>query len=227
VFIQMNPTLKDWLQAGAWVATAVGLIFTALKFRSEVKERETQRVKEQEARKRQRQKEIEQRDNELKQRANEQKQRKDDLRWRQAQAGKSLNDEMQTDPKAWPAMQMLDSSERRYILPSVERVSISKQDVRAALDVNTTAGDEKSVYIRDCFDSLFYFMAMMEHYISSTLILYEDVAFPMEYYVPLLANFRREVAAYLDKYKLTRTVEFLKRFPAWTGATDVARREIA
>jgi len=82
------------------------------------------------------------------------------------------------------------------------------------------AKDEKSTYIRDCFDTLLYFMAMFDHYISSTLVLSEDVAYPMEYYVPLMAKFRTEVTAYLERYNLWRTKEFLARYPAWTSTSE-------
>ena len=58
-------------------------------------------------------------------------------------------------------------------------------------------------------------MAMLEHYISSTLIREDDVAYPMEYYVPLLTDFKPQVADYLKCYGLWRTRKFLERYEAW------------
>jgi hypothetical protein len=142
-------------------------------------------------------------------------QRAADLRWRQAEAGKSLNDEMLTDPKAWAAMQMLDYSGRTFDLPSGEQVPITHNDVADALGPKTENLTEKQVFIRDSFDSLFYYMAMLEHYIASTLIRSEDVAYPLDYYVPLLAQFKAQVSSYLSRYKLTRTGVFLSRYDAW------------
>jgi hypothetical protein len=65
---------------------------------------------------------------------------------------------------------------------------ISRADIESALDPNTGPSDKKLQYIQECFDSLFYYMATLEHYIASTLILPADVAFPLDYYVPLLAS---------------------------------------
>jgi hypothetical protein len=45
-------------------------------------------------------------------------QRDRDLRWKQADAGKQLNDEMLTDVEACAAMDMLDYSGREFELPS-------------------------------------------------------------------------------------------------------------
>jgi hypothetical protein len=142
-------------------------------------------------------------------------QRERDLRWRKAQAGKSLNDEMQEDEYAWAAMQMLDSEHREFKLPSGETATITKAAIATALDPAICSNDEKDTYSRYCFDTLFYFLAMMEHYISSTLILEEDVAYPIEYYVPLIATFRPQIAAYLERYGLWRTRLFLERYKAW------------
>jgi hypothetical protein len=180
----MDPALKDWLQAGAWVATAFGVVVTVVKFWSEVKQGRLQRDRE--------------------------------LRWRQAQAGKALNDEMQTDEYAWAALQMLDS-ERRTFKTSTGTVEVIASDITAALDADAGRGDEKGTFIRDSFDALFYFMAMLEHYISSGLIRPEDVAYPMEYYVPLLAMHEREVSEYLRRYDLWRARTFLERYEAWRG----------
>ena len=184
----MEQGLKDWLQAGAWIATAVGLVVTVVKFWSEFREGRLQRQR--------------------------------DLRWRQAEAGKNLNDEMQTDHRAWAALQMLDSARRKFKLPNEETMTITQGDISKALDSANVSTDEKSIYIRDCFDCLFYFMAMLEHYISNTLILQDDVAYPIEYYVPLIAKFKPQIAAYLKKYKLGRTSIFLNRYQAWRDAKD-------
>jgi len=179
----MDPILKDWLQAGAWLATAIGVIITIVKFWSEVKAGRLQREQ--------------------------------DLRWRQAQAGKALNDEMQTDEFAWAALQMLDSDRRTFKTPAGIEVAVVHDDIAPALDVSRGLDDDKSTFIRDSFDTLFYFMAMLEHYISSGLIRHDDVAYPMEYYVPLLARHRLEVSCYLERYGLWRTRGFLERYDAW------------
>ena len=48
------------------------------------------------------------------------------------------------------------------------------------------------MFIQDCFDALFYFLAMFEHYIARSLIVSGDVAYPIEYYVPRMGQMRGE-----------------------------------
>ncbi|MBI4516624.1 MAG: hypothetical protein HY699_12505 [Deltaproteobacteria bacterium] len=147
-------------------------------------------------------------------------QRQAELRWKQAEAGKALNDEMQTDERAWPAMQMLDSDQRTFNVGEDVRLTVTQADIRAALDPGTesTAVVE---FIRDCFDTWFYFLAMLDHYIDTGLIRPEDVAYPTEYYVPLLARHRLQVDKYLAHYGLSKVQGYLRRHPEW-GQTDGA-----
>ena len=120
-------------------------------------------------------------------------------------------------------MQMLDSSMRDYSISGSSTTPIDKEDVRRALDPKQFVQTEKDDFIRDCFDTLFYFMAMMNHYTNTTLIREEDVAYPLEYYVPLLAEFHEEVSAYLLKYDLWRTQEYLERYDPWRGKKTARR----
>ena len=194
----MDPNMKDWLQAVAWGATAGGVIVAIWKLRSDVRASRLQRDR--------------------------------DLRWRQAEAGKKLNDEMMADTQSWSAMQMLDFSGRTFLLPSqtdpnkTVSFAITHDDLTTVLNSSANITAQKDVFIRDCFDKLFYYLATLDHYISSTLILYKDVAFPIEYYVPLLANFKPAVGSYLDKYKLVRAQAFLSRFPAWKDVKTGVRK---
>jgi hypothetical protein len=186
----MDAEIKEWLQDGAWFAAFAGLIVAIVKLWIELKAGRIQREGE--------------------------------LRWRQAEAGKGLNDEMQTDERAWPAMQMLDSNSRSYEIREGEWVTITSEDVARALMQRTEEEGEdekkKAIFIRDCFDTLFYFFAMFDHYISNSLILPDDVAYPVEYYVPRLAQIGPQVAAYLQEYGLQRAQDFLMRYPAWSSA---------
>lgn len=191
------PVLQEntakWLQATAWLAAAVGAILTALKFWTELRASREQRER--------------------------------DLEWRQAEAGKSLNDEMQTDEKAWSALQMLDSDERIYAISNSKELTIKTSDVPKALlelDVENPLEREKFTYIRDCFDNLFYYFAIIDHYIESTLIRETDISYPLEYYVPRLASFAPQVAAYLKRYNLHRAEHFLNRYAAWRDAGNRA-----
>ena len=180
---------KNWLQAVAWFAAALAAMVGLVKFWTELRASRQQRDR--------------------------------DLRWRQAEVGKKLNDEMQTDEHAWPAMQMLDNPGRMFTLPSGVRVAIGHEDVRRALlcqPAGDAVDDEKFAYIRDCFDAFFYYLAILDHYIKRTLVLEEDVAYPTEYYVPLLAKMHGEALCYLQRYRLNRALSFLNRYSDWRDA---------
>jgi hypothetical protein len=46
----------------------------------------------------------------------------------------------------------------------------------------------------------------------------EDVAYPIEYYIPLLADLKSEVSAYLSKNGLWRAEKYLDKSAAWRDA---------
>ena len=79
------------------------------------------------------------------------------------------------------------------------------------------------MYVRRCFDSLFYFMSLLQHHIKNTLILPEDVEFPLNYYIPLLAQLRPVVDRYLEAFDAGQAQAFLERYPAWTAAAEAGR----
>jgi len=151
-------------------------------------------------------------------------QRAQDLRWKQAEAGKRLNDEMMDDKEASVVLEMLDCDGREFEVPGCGRVPVTYEDLRTSLTPTEMVPDSKVLYIRDCFDSLFYYLATLEHYIQATLILREDVAFPVDYYVPLLAELRPEVDVYLRHFDLRRAEAFLHRYSQW-GSSPMAGRQ--
>jgi hypothetical protein len=176
----------DWLQASAWVATAIAAGVTALKFWSELRLGREQRER--------------------------------DLRWKQAEAAKTLNDEMLDDAESKLALEMLDYTGRSFQFPSGRSSVVTHEDLRQAFDPANPATVDKLADIRYCFDGLYYYFATLQHHIKSTLILPEDVAFPLDYYVPLIAEYRPELEAYLTRYRLHQAKAFLERYDSWKTA---------
>jgi hypothetical protein len=144
-------------------------------------------------------------------------QRERDLRWRQADAGKKLNDEMLDDREAYAALQMIDSGSRQFELPSKHTVVVTTEDWLQALDPKAIREDEKSVFIRDCFDSAFYYMATLEHYVQSGLVRVDDVAYPLRYYIPLMKKHRQAIDAYLETFGLLEARRLLEREHLFNG----------
>ena len=182
-----------WLQSLAWLAGTLGAVVALFKFLAELRESRRQRER--------------------------------DLRWRQAEAGKRLNDEMQADPSAAAAMFMLDYETRSFEMRPGVRVAVTRADISAALRSGAREDGEnleRYTYIRDCFDTLFYFFAAFEHHIENTLVRSDDVAFPLEYYVPLLCALKDDVQYYLQQYSLMRAERFLSRYSVWRSAVAPA-----
>lgn len=142
-------------------------------------------------------------------------QREKEHRWRQAAAGRDLVDEMLDDEAASDALAMLDSDERQYELDNGHSAKITAKQVLAALKLPPTSTDASSVYVRECFDSLFYYFARFEHFISTELTRFEDVREPAEYYVEYLAEDKDRYIRYLEVARFRKVPAFLARFPPW------------
>ncbi|MDT5121079.1 MAG: hypothetical protein QOC96_561 [Acidobacteriota bacterium] len=182
----IDPNWKDWIQTLSWVGAVIGLILALLKYVSEQKQNREQRVRELE------QSQIE-------------------LRWKQAEAAKKLLDEMLSDSDASAAMKMLDWNDVEFEVKPGLHLKIGEQDYVKALRVSDFNFGDKEQYIRDCFDSLFYYMAMIEHYIYSDLVRLEDVAFPLDYFLRIINRNRVVFDTFLEYYKLNRATRFMKR----------------
>lgn len=149
-------------------------------------------------------------------------QRARDLRWKQAEAAKSLNGEMMNDAMSTDARFMLDFPGKPIEIPATKsKIPIQKADIRLALSIEHEPTEEVHPYIQRCFDNLFYYLSTMEHYIATTLILPDDVKFPLDYYLPLLDEYQPEVSRYLARYRLHRAAAFLERCRSWS--TKISR----
>ena len=178
--------IKDWTQIAAWTATAIGIIVAIIKYVSEQKQNRQQRELQLE-------------------------QRKVELRWKQAEAAKKLVDEMLTDELALAAIKMLDWNDLEYEIKPGLRDTINKSDYLSALRTKDLDFSNKEAYIRHCFDSLFGYMAMMEHYIKSELVLVDDIAYPLGYYLKIMDRNREVFINFLSYYELDRTLNLYAR----------------
>ncbi|HEX8749113.1 MAG TPA: hypothetical protein VF717_18195 [Pyrinomonadaceae bacterium] len=182
----IDPAWRDWIQTLSWIGTVIGIAVATLKYISEQHQNREQQERELE-------------------------QSKLELRWKQAEAAKKLLDEMLTDPDAGNAMRMLDWADTEFEVKPGLRLLIGEEDYVKALRISDFDFDDKELYIRDSFDSLFYYMAMIEHYIQSDLVRLEDVLFPLDYYVRIMNNNRPVFDTFLNYYGLTRAKQFMQR----------------
>jgi len=149
-------------------------------------------------------------------------QREKDLRWKQAAAGRDLVDEMLDDEGASVALDMLDSDEREYELDDGASATITAEQVLAALKLPPKSDADDCVYVRECFDALFYYFARFEHFLKTGLVTFEDVREPAEYYVEYLAEDKPLYLKYVEVARFRSVPEFLDRFPSWRDAAPVS-----
>jgi len=150
-------------------------------------------------------------------------QRTDELRWRKAEAAKALNDQMLDDPPTHAALIMLDWDGREFEVAPQQKAHITRKEMLTALrTTNTSNFSTKEMFIRDSFDNLFYYMGVIEHYIGRSLVEFEDVQHPIDYYVGKLAENRDVFEGYLGRYGFVKGSAFLERFPAWRGSRRTA-----
>lgn len=147
------------------------------------------------------------------------RQRERELRWKQAEWGKRLIDDIFHDTFSNSATLMLDSWHRPYSVPGAGDIKIAwQEDVLPALKVESfNAEDLKSDFVRDCFDMLFYFLDRFEHLIQAGLTTFEDLRMPIEYYVDMMAEDKTVFVAYIRFCKYKNIWQFLDRFPEWAN----------
>lgn len=143
------------------------------------------------------------------------KQRSDELRWKQSTLAREALNELWDEPLCVDTMRMLDWNERIFTING-NRKLIKARDVRDALRLNSPSHDEEiHAYVRDCFDSFFGTMQIIEHYISINLIHFEDVTYPFGYYAAKLKQEPEVFEKFLTEYQYTKAIAFLKRFENW------------
>jgi hypothetical protein len=147
-------------------------------------------------------------------------QRERDHRWKQAEAGKELNDEMMDDPEASAALDMIDGTRKRFEITPGQTQPITENEYLGILAAGDSESSDKAEYVLRCFDALFYYFNALDHRIKSDLVREEDVAFPLSYYVPIMCANRPTFLKYLKHHNLVGATGYLNRFSEWREAAD-------
>ncbi|ESS71329.1 hypothetical protein MGMO_107c00050 [Methyloglobulus morosus KoM1] len=161
------------------------------------------------------------------------KQLSNDSKWKKTETAKSLIKEMMDDSRARNARRMIDWTYGRLFdinqndNGKTEPFPISRQEIYEALDKlgveSSDPLDSKTIFVRDCFDRFFYFMGVFEHYIFRKLVDFEDVRYPMEYYVKYLKSSNpnqqdydeshfKYFEKYITRYNYKYAQDFINRF---------------
>jgi hypothetical protein len=71
------------------------------------------------------------------------------------------------------------------------------------------------LYVRWCFDALFYYLERLEQSVKIKLVRIEDLATPTSYYIALMANDKKLFRDYAELIRFHRAIAFMNRFPEW------------
>ncbi len=180
----------DWIGITGNIASLMGVIVALLALRSEIR-------------------------NASRERADEYVQRKQDLKWRQAEMAKSIVDEMLTDSDVDTILSAIDYPESKVKMDGGPERIITKEEIQKALsktpDLEYTETDKT---ICRLFDSFFWYLGALEHYVATELVQFDDIKFPADYYLTVLGQdqvTKNAVLKYLQQYRLQRTLAFIKR----------------
>lgn len=179
----MDTFTKDLLQAAAWGVAIVGGLIAAFKAIHETRESRHQRLRE--------------------------------LRWRKAELARDIISSLFANVQLHNAFVMVDWSGRDFEIAPGRRETIYWEDLPGALRhwVEPVEFNDKEIYIRDCFDELFDGLNLLEHYLRTDLLEFEDVEFPMAYYIGQLKRRGDAVRVFMDHYGNGLARGFIHRFP--------------
>lgn len=179
----MDPFIKDVVQVAAWVVAIVGGLIAASKAIHETRENRRQRLRE--------------------------------LRWKKAELAREIIDKLNSNKRLRDALVMVDWSGRDFEISPGRSAEIRWEDLPGALRPwkEPISFDEKEVYIRDCFDELFDGLNLLEHYLRTDLLDFEDVEFPMAYYMGQLKERGDAVGTFMNHYGNRLAKAFIERFP--------------
>ena len=144
--------------------------------------------------------------------------RQRDLQWHRGEKAHQLLSELYTQPLLRDALYMLDwDGGREYWLwgDEDEEVELDIDDVVKALRTTNTTFSESESYVRDCFDRLFEHLERIQHAMKLSIIEFEDVQQPLQYYVGKMQNNRKVFEIYLKCYGYGAVLVFLDRFGEW------------
>ncbi len=142
-------------------------------------------------------------------------QREQELRWKQAELARQMLDEIFDYGPSNDAWRMVDDEEA-YKDDKGNQYRINMDQVRRALPKPWS--DECSgpdVYVRWCFDALFYYLERLEQSVRIKLVRIEDLTASTSYYIELMAKDKKLFQDYAKLIHFNGAIAFMERFPEW------------
>lgn len=156
--------------------------------------------------------------------------------WERAAKGRELVDDLLTSDDsneeyyAWDAMKMLDyqDAEKPLLTKPIDgrRHKVTRETIKKALQPSKLDdADTTLLYVRECFDELYFKAGQLQDAIDNDLVELQHVSCPMDYYVSLMADDVELHHKYLTECNYRRTLEFLENFDRWKTARSKAALE--
>ena len=196
-----RDALKDAFQVVFWMVASVGGLVTAWKAVVELRRANVERTE-------------------------SRAERALEHRWRQAEAGKQLIDELLKNQKAAEALRVLDIDGHVIsVLGREHGIQTDHDQLHEALRTTNMILTDEELIIRETFDELLGALDRMEHYIRIGLTLSEDVMPPFDYYARKAAEVKDVVEGYAKFFEFHRALSFLSRFPQYQSASKVPTKD--
>lgn len=142
-----------------------------------------------------------------------------ELRWKQAELAKELLDDLFTNKCAKDALQMIDFNKFSFEIQEGKGMEeITRQQVLESMDPKKTQLNTTEIFIRDRFDTLYYYIDRLERSLKSDLVKFEDIQPTLDYYVKKMSFERPAYEQYLITFGVPLTLSFLNRFPSWRNS---------
>jgi hypothetical protein len=146
--------------------------------------------------------------------------REAEFRWKRAELGKSVLDEIWKQPLARSALRMLDWTGLTYPRGDQQTGVIDHALMFRSLRPTSGPFSPDEQFVRDCFDELFDGFERLEHFVQIRLILFEDIDSRLRYYISLLARNKQVYQKFLKKYGFILACALLERFESWKPASS-------
>ena len=147
-----------------------------------------------------------------------------DLTWRKMEAAQKMLDSMATDEGYVAATLMLDWTCRDFEVGG-QKVEITQEGMLRALRTKPHAFDDVEVFIRDSFDTLFYFFERINYQIEIGMTDLAYVRFPLRYYACRIAENRPVFDNYLDTYTFAGAKALIDKLIEEPGPRPVPHAE--
>jgi len=129
-----------------------------------------------------------------------------------------LVDDLMENRRAHSALLLIDGLKGTVEIKNHEEIALQFHEIIEALNWDISKMNEKYSEIQRNFDSLYYYLNRIWHFIHIGLIEYEDVAGPFQYYISLLAKNKKVHEKYISAINYPLVLDFFNKFDVWANA---------